>query len=102
MAHYGVETHVGLASVWGAELAGSRMPEELPNRHRRPTRPGPHLSAPERPRTTGSGSSHREGKLASMSATEIRDPDSLSYEEARDELIRVVGRLEEGGATLEE
>ena len=37
-----------------------------------------------------------------MSATEIRDPDSLSYEEARDELIRVVGRLEEGGATLEE
>lgn len=30
------------------------------------------------------------------------DPATLSYEEARDELIQVVGRLEQGGATLEE
>lgn len=30
------------------------------------------------------------------------DPAALGYEEARDELIQVVGRLEQGGATLEE
>ncbi|WP_291038653.1 exodeoxyribonuclease VII small subunit [Herbiconiux sp.] len=29
------------------------------------------------------------------------DAESLSYEEARDELIRVVGELEQGSATLE-
>ncbi|GAB2560544.1 exodeoxyribonuclease VII small subunit [Leucobacter ruminantium] len=37
-----------------------------------------------------------------MAETVDRDPAQLSYEEARDELIRVVGRLEQGGATLEE
>ncbi|MBK0422657.1 exodeoxyribonuclease VII small subunit [Leucobacter sp. CSA2] len=37
-----------------------------------------------------------------MSDTAAPDPSSLSYEEARDELIAVVGRLEQGGATLEE
>jgi len=30
------------------------------------------------------------------------DPASLSYEQARDELVRVVTELEAGGATLEE
>ncbi|MGO1539657.1 MAG: exodeoxyribonuclease VII small subunit [Leucobacter sp.] len=30
------------------------------------------------------------------------DPATLSYEEVRDELIQVVGRLEQGGTTLEE
>jgi exodeoxyribonuclease VII small subunit len=30
------------------------------------------------------------------------DPVTLSYEDARDELVQVVGRLEQGGATLEE
>lgn len=30
------------------------------------------------------------------------DPAALSYEEARDELIRVVSALEQGSATLEE
>lgn len=29
-------------------------------------------------------------------------PSTLSYEEARDELVRVVGELEQGSATLEE
>ncbi|MEJ6489069.1 exodeoxyribonuclease VII small subunit [Leucobacter sp. USCH14] len=37
-----------------------------------------------------------------MADTAAPDPASLSYEEARDELIQVVGRLEQGGATLEE
>ncbi|MEV8339068.1 exodeoxyribonuclease VII small subunit [Leucobacter sp. NPDC077196] len=37
-----------------------------------------------------------------MADTVVRDPASLSYEEARDELIQVVSRLEQGGATLEE
>ncbi|MCW2288504.1 exodeoxyribonuclease VII small subunit [Leucobacter luti] len=37
-----------------------------------------------------------------MSASETRDPAALSYEEARDELIQVVSRLEQGGTTLEE
>ena len=31
-----------------------------------------------------------------------RDPGDLSYEEARDELIQVVTRLEQGGTTLED
>lgn len=30
------------------------------------------------------------------------DPATLSYEQARDELVRVVNELEQGGATLEE
>lgn len=30
------------------------------------------------------------------------DPGALSYEQARDELVQVVNRLEQGGATLEE
>ncbi len=37
-----------------------------------------------------------------MSVSETRDPATLSYEEARDELIQVVSRLEQGGSTLEE
>ena len=37
-----------------------------------------------------------------MAETVAPDPASLSYEEARDELIQVVSRLEQGGATLEE
>lgn len=37
-----------------------------------------------------------------MSVSEARDPAALSYEEARDELIQVVARLEQGGTTLEE
>lgn len=37
-----------------------------------------------------------------MSVPAAPDPASLSYEEARDELVQVVSRLEQGGATLEE
>ncbi|WP_336660960.1 exodeoxyribonuclease VII small subunit [Leucobacter sp. USHLN153] len=37
-----------------------------------------------------------------MADTVVPDPASLGYEEARDELIQVVSRLEQGGATLEE
>ena len=37
-----------------------------------------------------------------MSVSSAPDPASLSYEQARDELIQVVGRLEQGGTTLEE
>ncbi len=36
-----------------------------------------------------------------MSSPE-KDVSALSYEEARDELIRVVGELEQGSATLEQ
>lgn len=37
-----------------------------------------------------------------MTAQNDADVAALSYEQARDELIQVVGRLEQGGATLEE
>ena len=37
-----------------------------------------------------------------MTAQNDADVASLSYEQARDELIQVVSRLEQGGATLEE
>ena len=37
-----------------------------------------------------------------MTAQHGADVASLSYEQARDELIQVVSRLEQGGATLEE
>lgn len=37
-----------------------------------------------------------------MPTTPASDVQSLSYEEARDELIRVVGELEQGSATLEQ
>lgn len=37
-----------------------------------------------------------------MTAQKEADVASLSYEEARDELVQVVNRLEQGGATLEE
>lgn len=37
-----------------------------------------------------------------MTAQHDADVASLSYEQARDELIQVVSRLEQGGATLEE
>ncbi len=42
------------------------------------------------------------GKLEPMSAQTPDDTAALSYEQARDELIAVVNRLEQGGATLEE
>ncbi|HEY8296109.1 MAG TPA: exodeoxyribonuclease VII small subunit, partial [Micrococcaceae bacterium] len=32
----------------------------------------------------------------------VKDPDPLSYEQAREELVAVVARLEAGGASLEE
>ena len=32
----------------------------------------------------------------------LADPVTLSYEDARDELVQVVAKLEQGGATLEE
>jgi exodeoxyribonuclease VII small subunit len=38
----------------------------------------------------------------SPAATNGADVASLSYEEARDELVQVVSRLEQGAATLEE
>ena len=37
-----------------------------------------------------------------MTAQTEADVSSLSYEQARDELVQVVNRLEQGGATLEE
>lgn len=37
-----------------------------------------------------------------MAETASAGLDSLSYEQARDELVQVVNRLEQGGATLEE
>ena len=37
-----------------------------------------------------------------MSSPALQDPAELSYEQARDELVQVVGRLEQGGSTLEE
>ena len=37
-----------------------------------------------------------------MTAQTEADVASLSYEQARDELVQVVNRLEQGGATLEE
>ena len=39
--------------------------------------------------------------MTSVSATPA-DIETLSYEEARDELVRVVSELEQGGATLEQ
>lgn len=35
-------------------------------------------------------------------AASFADPGTLSYEEARDELVTVVSKLEQGGVTLEE
>ncbi|MDO9396583.1 MAG: exodeoxyribonuclease VII small subunit [Herbiconiux sp.] len=37
-----------------------------------------------------------------MATPSAPDVQALSYEEARDELIRVVGELEQGSATLEQ
>lgn len=37
-----------------------------------------------------------------MAETDAPNPGELSYEQARDELVQVVSRLEQGGATLEE
>ncbi|MFB2556560.1 exodeoxyribonuclease VII small subunit [Herbiconiux liangxiaofengii] len=37
-----------------------------------------------------------------MATTPSPDVQALSYEQARDELIRVVGELEQGSATLEQ
>ncbi len=44
----------------------------------------------------------RMGRLAGMTAQTEPEVAQLSYEEARDELVQVVNRLEQGGATLEE
>lgn len=47
----------------------------------------------------------RQGKLEVMSDIGSQSPSetsALSYEQARDELVQVVNRLEQGGATLEE
>ena len=38
----------------------------------------------------------------SEDSTPALDTESLSYEQARDELVRVVTELEQGGATLEQ
>lgn len=38
----------------------------------------------------------------SQSTSDTSDTSALSYEQARDELVQVVNRLEQGGATLEE
>ncbi|WP_066040432.1 exodeoxyribonuclease VII small subunit [Herbiconiux solani] len=40
--------------------------------------------------------------MAATPSTPSSDLQSLSYEEARDELIRVVGELEQGAPTLEQ
>ena len=37
-----------------------------------------------------------------MPTTPASDVQTLSYEEARDELVRVVGELEQGSSTLEQ
>ncbi len=37
-----------------------------------------------------------------MSANPVEDVESLSYEQARDELVRVVAELEQGSSTLEQ
>lgn len=39
---------------------------------------------------------------AEPAETEVVDPASMSYEQARDELVRVVNELEQGAATLEQ
>jgi exodeoxyribonuclease VII small subunit len=39
---------------------------------------------------------------ASDSASELHGVDDLSYEQARDELVKVVNELEQGSSTLEE
>lgn len=39
---------------------------------------------------------------ATQQAPSERDPDALSYEEAREELLAVVTRLEAGGVSLEQ
>ena len=40
--------------------------------------------------------------MAASSPSESTDVESLSYEEARDELVRVVNELEQGSSTLEQ
>jgi exodeoxyribonuclease VII small subunit len=40
--------------------------------------------------------------MSIVTASDPADIASLSYEQARDELVRVVTELEQGGATLEE
>jgi exodeoxyribonuclease VII small subunit len=40
--------------------------------------------------------------VAESSPSPSTDVDALSYEEARDELVRVVNELEQGSSTLEE
>lgn len=40
--------------------------------------------------------------MSDVTASDTADIASLSYEQARDELVRVVSELEQGGATLEQ
>jgi exodeoxyribonuclease VII small subunit len=40
--------------------------------------------------------------MSESGSTATSDTHTLSYEQARDELVQVVNRLEQGGATLEE
>lgn len=40
--------------------------------------------------------------MAETGSADQLDTSTLSYEQARDELVQVVNRLEQGGATLEE
>ena len=40
--------------------------------------------------------------MTAENAEPVTEPDSLTYEEARDELVQVEQRLEAGGTTLEE
>lgn len=40
--------------------------------------------------------------MSDVTAPQPADITSLSYEQARDELVRVVSELEQGGATLEQ
>jgi len=39
--------------------------------------------------------------VSSDGATDLPDVETMTYEQARDELVRVVGRLEAGGEPLE-
>jgi len=40
--------------------------------------------------------------MAETNAAPATDTNAMSYEQARDELVQVVNRLEQGGASLEE
>ncbi len=42
------------------------------------------------------------GRIVTVANPSVKDVAELSYEQARDELVRVVGELEQGSSTLEE